>query len=156
MLLGSDYPFPLGEEHAGRTVRASGFDADVEARLLGTNAVEFLGSTERGMTDVGIAGAGLVGPLLAVYLARRGHDVTLYERRARPSPRPAPRAGRSTSPSRRGGIDALERVGARRGRCSRHGLAMRGRTVHSRTGELAFQSYSADGSKAINSISATA
>ena len=34
-----------------------------------------------------------------------------------------------------------------------HGLAMRGRTVHDRTGELAYQSYSADGSKAINSIS---
>ncbi len=42
VLLGSDYPFPLGEEHVGNVVRASGLGADVEDRLLGANAVEFL------------------------------------------------------------------------------------------------------------------
>ena len=34
-----------------------------------------------------------------------------------------------------------------------HGLAMRGRMMHDRAGQLAFQAYSADGSKAISSIS---
>jgi aminocarboxymuconate-semialdehyde decarboxylase len=43
VLLGSDYPFPLGEEHVGNLIRTSGLDADVERRLLGANAVEFLG-----------------------------------------------------------------------------------------------------------------
>ena len=43
VLLGSDYPFPLGEEHVGNVVRTSGLSADVERRLLGANAVEFLG-----------------------------------------------------------------------------------------------------------------
>jgi aminocarboxymuconate-semialdehyde decarboxylase len=43
VLLGSDYPFPLGEEHVGNVVRTSGLGADVERRLLGANAVEFLG-----------------------------------------------------------------------------------------------------------------
>jgi aminocarboxymuconate-semialdehyde decarboxylase len=43
VLLGSDYPFPLGEEHVGSTIRSSGFAPDVERRLLGDNAVEFLG-----------------------------------------------------------------------------------------------------------------
>ena len=43
VLLGSDYPFPLGEEHVGQTIRGCGFDGDVERRLLGDNAVEFIG-----------------------------------------------------------------------------------------------------------------
>jgi aminocarboxymuconate-semialdehyde decarboxylase len=43
VLLGSDYPFPLGEEHVGHVIRSCGFPADVERQLLGANAVEFLG-----------------------------------------------------------------------------------------------------------------
>ena len=43
VLLGSDYPFPLGEEHVGQVIRSCGFAADVEQRLLGGNAIEFLG-----------------------------------------------------------------------------------------------------------------
>ena len=50
------------------------------------------------------------------------------------------------------GIDALERIGLAQDVLA-HGLAMRGRMVHDREGELAFQAYSADGSKSINSIS---
>ena len=98
VLLGSDYPFPLGEEHVGQVIRSCGFAADVERRLLGGNArrVPRDGGVGPAVADVGIAGAGLAGPLLAVFLARRGHDVTLYERRA--DPRLAGAAGdRSTS-----------------------------------------------------------
>jgi len=103
------------------------------------------------VADVGIAGAGLTGPLLAVYLSRRGHDVTLYERR--PDPRLAGAAGRSINLALSArGIDALERVGLA-DTVMAHGLAMRGRMMHDRAGQLAFQAYSADGSKAINSIS---
>ena len=43
VLLGSDYPFPLGEEHVGQVIRSCGFASDVEHRLLGANALEFLG-----------------------------------------------------------------------------------------------------------------
>ena len=43
VLLGSDYPYPLGEEHPGSTIRACEFEPDVEHRLLGANALEFLG-----------------------------------------------------------------------------------------------------------------
>jgi kynurenine 3-monooxygenase len=103
------------------------------------------------VADVGIAGAGLAGPLLAVFLARRGHDVTLYERR--PDPRLADSAGRSINLALSArGIDALERVGLADSVLA-HGLAMRGRMMHDHAGQLAFQAYSADGSKAINSIS---
>jgi len=103
------------------------------------------------VADVAIAGAGLAGPLLAVYVARRGHDVTLYERR--PDPRLAGAAGRSINLALSArGIDALHRVGLD-DVVMAHGLAMRGRMMHDRAGTLAFQAYSADGSKAINSIS---
>ena len=103
------------------------------------------------MADVGIAGAGLAGPLLAVYLARRGHQVALYERR--PDPRRMGAAGRSINLALSArGIDALERVGLSETVLA-HGLAMKGRMVHDRDGRLSYQAYSADGSKAINSIS---
>ena len=43
VLLGSDYPFPLGEEHAGSVIRNAGFDAEATARMLGGNAVAMFG-----------------------------------------------------------------------------------------------------------------
>ena len=46
VMLGSDYPFPLGEEFVGELIRnASGFDDDAKARVLGGNAMKFLGLT---------------------------------------------------------------------------------------------------------------
>ncbi|MFG2616008.1 amidohydrolase family protein [Streptomyces sp. NPDC048507] len=43
VLLGSDHPFPLGEEEIGRLVRESGLTEDEERALLGGNAVRFFG-----------------------------------------------------------------------------------------------------------------
>lgn len=41
-MLGSDYPFPLGEAHPGKLIDSVGFlDAGAKARLLGENALEF-------------------------------------------------------------------------------------------------------------------
>ena len=42
VLLGSDYPFPLGEEHVGAVIRSCAFPHDVEGQLLGGNALDFL------------------------------------------------------------------------------------------------------------------
>jgi len=42
VLLGSDYPFPLGEARAGTLIRESRSSAEVKAKLLGGNAVKFL------------------------------------------------------------------------------------------------------------------
>ena len=43
VMLGSDYPFPLGEEFVGELIRnAGGFDDAAKGRLLGGNALEFL------------------------------------------------------------------------------------------------------------------
>ena len=102
--------------------------------------------------DVAIVGAGLAGSLLACFLARRGHTVTLYERRDDPRVAGA-NAGRSINLALSArGIDALERIGLAE-RVLAEALPMRGRMMHDTDGGLAFQSYSADGTRAINSIS---
>jgi len=42
VMLGSDYPFPLGEHRVGSLIRSSHLTASVTDRLLGENAVRFL------------------------------------------------------------------------------------------------------------------
>lgn len=94
-------------------------------------------------TDVAVVGAGLTGALLAVRLARRGHTVTLYERRG--DPRLATvHEGRSINlaMSTRG-LDALERAGLAAD-VRAHGVPMHGRMIHERDGDLVFQRYSND------------
>ncbi|GAA1642687.1 FAD-dependent oxidoreductase [Catellatospora bangladeshensis] len=101
---------------------------------------------------VAVVGAGLAGCLLACYLARRGYTVTMYERR------PDPRTGKvergrsiNLALSERG-LDALRRIGLDT-TVMADALPMRGRMIHPVAGELDFQQYSADGERAINSIS---
>ncbi len=43
VMLGSDYPFPLGEHPVGGVIRSSHLEPRDKARLLGENAAEFLG-----------------------------------------------------------------------------------------------------------------
>jgi aminocarboxymuconate-semialdehyde decarboxylase len=43
VMLGSDYPFPLGEQRVGSLIRSSPLSAQAKDRLLGANALEFLG-----------------------------------------------------------------------------------------------------------------
>ncbi len=43
VMLGSDYPFPLGEHGIGQLIRKSALPEHVKARVLGENAAEFLG-----------------------------------------------------------------------------------------------------------------
>ncbi|AEB46824.1 MULTISPECIES: FAD-dependent oxidoreductase [Micromonospora] len=102
--------------------------------------------------EIAVVGAGLAGCLLACYLARRGHSVTLYERR--PDPRVGtPERGRSINLAlSERGLDALRRIGLDE-QVMADALPMRGRMVHPVVGEPDFQSYSAEGDRAINSIS---
>ncbi|MDT4918431.1 MAG: kynurenine 3-monooxygenase, partial [Pseudonocardiales bacterium] len=102
--------------------------------------------------EVAIVGAGLAGCLLATLLGRRGVPVTVYERR--PDPRLAgAERGRSINlaVSARG-LAALERVGLRDQALGR-ALPMHGRLIHPLGGRPSFRPYSADGQRAINSIS---
>ena len=98
-----------------------------------------------------IVGAGLVGSLWAIFLARRGYEVAVYERR--PDMRQLGYlGGRSINlaMSRRG-WKALERAGLRE-RIEPHAIPMNGRMIHSPEGELAFQPYGKEG-QAIYSVS---
>jgi kynurenine 3-monooxygenase len=105
---------------------------------------------------VAIVGAGLAGCLLATLLGRRGIEVTVYERR--PDPRVAgAERGRSINLAISArGLAALDEVGLRKQALDR-ALPMHGRMVHPLAGGRhaapGFQPYSADGRRAINSIS---
>ncbi|TDD76228.1 FAD-dependent monooxygenase [Actinomadura darangshiensis] len=102
--------------------------------------------------EITVVGAGLTGSLLACYLARRGHQVSLYERR--PDPRVGDgERGRSINLAlSERGLDALRRIGLEH-RVMADALPMRGRMIHPVAGPQDFQSYSRDGDKSINSIS---
>jgi kynurenine 3-monooxygenase len=102
-----------------------------------------------------IAGAGLVGPLLAISLRQRGFPVVLYERRA-DMRRVQASDGRSINlaVSVRG-IYALEQAGVW-SELRDIAIPMRGRLMHLLTGELIFQPYGQDETEVINSVSRAA
>ncbi|GAA5064822.1 kynurenine 3-monooxygenase [Thermocatellispora tengchongensis] len=107
------------------------------------------------MTDhdeVAVVGAGLAGCLLACFLARRGHRVTLYERRPDPRGGQAERGRSINLALSERGLDALRRIGLDK-QVMADALPMRGRAIHPVSGPLDFQPYSSDGERAINSIS---
>jgi aminocarboxymuconate-semialdehyde decarboxylase len=43
VMLGSDYPYPLGEEHIGELIRKSQFSVEAKRKMLAGNAAEFFG-----------------------------------------------------------------------------------------------------------------
>src|SRR6185295_16059660 len=88
-----------------------------------------------------LVGAGLGGSLLAIYLARRGWEVDLYERRG-DLRRELVETGRSiklTLAER--GLAALRELGlaehVKRNIC----IALRGRAIHSASGAITYQLY---------------
>jgi kynurenine 3-monooxygenase len=101
---------------------------------------------------VAIVGAGLTGSLLACYLARRGLDVTVYERRPDPRTGQAERGRSINLAISERGLDALRRIDLDR-QVMADALPMRGRMIHPVSGELDFQPYSVAHDRAINSIS---
>lgn len=98
-----------------------------------------------------IVGAGLVGCLLGVMLARRGYAVHLVERR--PDMRSATiAAGRSINLAMSDrGLQALELAGIRED-ILRVAIPMHGRVMHGTDGSQTYQPYGVDG-QAINSVS---
>lgn len=98
-----------------------------------------------------IVGAGLAGSLWAVYLAKAGYDVTIFERR--PDIRLAEiQAGKSINLAlSHRGWEALRAVGIDH-HVNELAIPMTGRTMHSETGELTYQPYGQEG-QAIYSVS---
>ncbi|MDZ7345042.1 MAG: FAD-dependent monooxygenase, partial [candidate division KSB1 bacterium] len=98
-----------------------------------------------------LIGAGPAGSLLAIYLAKRGFHVEIYERR--PDMRKTPiSAGRSINlaMSTRG-IHALREVGVLDS-IMKIAVPMKGRMMHSVAGELTFQPYGKDETEVIYAV----
>ncbi len=99
-----------------------------------------------------LIGAGLNGPLLAIFLARRGFRVEIYERR--PDMRLVRvSAGRSINLALSArGIHGLTQAGLWPA-MQNIIIPMKGRMIHSVAGELTFQPYGKDATEVIYSIS---
>lgn len=110
------------------------------------------------MRSVTVAGAGLVGSLISIYLARRGYKVKVLERRG--DMRKA-NVDRALSAGRHGrsinlalstrGLVALEEVGLA-DIIRKNAIPMKGRMMHDVAGKLSFLPYGKEG-QFINSIS---
>jgi len=99
-----------------------------------------------------LIGAGLNGPLLALGLVKRGFDVEIFERRP-DMRRVRMSAGRSINLAlSTRGIHALTEAGLWQ-QMQDIIIPMKGRVMHSPSGELTFQPYGKDESEVINSIS---
>src|SRR5690349_15586831 len=102
--------------------------------------------------SVGIAGAGLVGSLLSLFLAKKGIRSVIYE--GRPDIRlEKVSAGRSINlaVSTRG-LYALKEVGLEN-EILKQAIPMKGRMIHSLEGQLSFQPYGVKEEECIYSIS---
>jgi kynurenine 3-monooxygenase len=101
--------------------------------------------------EITITGAGLVGSLLSIYLAKRGYKVSIYERR--PDMRKEKlAAGRSINLALSDrGIKALEEVGIMV-EIRKIAIPMHGRQMHYADGTTSYQAYGKEG-QFINSVS---
>jgi kynurenine 3-monooxygenase len=102
--------------------------------------------------EITLVGAGLAGCLAAVYLARRGFRVRIFEKRPDMRIHQIP-AGRSINLSMSvRGIHALQEVGLYR-RIERELIAMPGRMLHDQTERLQYQRYGRNPSDVHYSVS---
>jgi kynurenine 3-monooxygenase len=109
-------------------------------------------TAEERNVDILVVGAGLVGSLAAVYMAKRGFNVDVYERR--PDMRKvAISAGRSINLNIScRGIEALKRIGIA-DEVLPELVPMMGRMMHARDGALTYQPYGKDDTEFGNSVS---
>lgn len=99
-----------------------------------------------------VSGAGLGGSLMAVYLARAGFDVRVYERRDDPRGAAGGRGRSINLAISTRGIAALAGVGLD-GDALAEAVPMRGRMIHDPEGRTRFQPYGTRQEHAINSVS---
>jgi kynurenine 3-monooxygenase len=102
--------------------------------------------------DFTILGSGLAGTLMAVYLARQGFRTALYERNGDMRNQPVPRGRSINLALSHRGLHALREVGLA-DELLDLAIPMRGRMMHSVTGELTFQPYGRKPDEVIYSIS---
>ncbi|XP_035436851.2 kynurenine 3-monooxygenase [Spodoptera frugiperda] len=110
------------------------------------------GYSNKKQLDVIVVGAGLVGSLEALYLAKRGHRVRLYE--FREDIRKTPQArGRSINLALSvRGRRALKDVGLETHMIKEHGIPMTGRRIHNTDGSTYVIPYDANTKQSIYSV----
>ena len=103
-------------------------------------------------SKITVVGAGLAGSLLSIYLARKGYNVDVYEKR--PDMRKiAISAGKSINLAlSHRGIYALQQLKIADS-ILKQSIPMKGRMIHSAKGELSFQPYSRNSSEFLSSVS---
>lgn len=99
-----------------------------------------------------LVGSGLGGTLMACYLGQAGYRVDLYEKRADPRAGYAERGRSINLAISVRGLKALRDVGLA-DEVLQMAIPMRGRMMHGRDGQLAYQPYGKDDSEAIHSVS---
>ncbi|KAJ8725482.1 hypothetical protein PYW08_003665 [Mythimna loreyi] len=110
------------------------------------------GYSKKKQLDVVVVGAGLVGSLEALYLAKRGHRVRLYEYREDIRKTPTAR-GRSINLALSvRGRRALKDVGLETHMIKEHGIPMTGRRIHRTDGSTYAIPYDANTKQCIYSV----
>jgi kynurenine 3-monooxygenase len=101
---------------------------------------------------IAIVGAGTSGPMMAVFLARRGYEVDLYE--CRPDIRlEGNDAGRSINITlAKRGLQVLEEVGLPQSELMRMAIPLKGRMIHTERLRRKFQPYGQNESEVIYSV----
>ncbi len=103
------------------------------------------------MRSVTVVGAGLVGSLVAIYLAKRNYKVTILERRGDMRKSNVDRGRSINLALSTRGLVALEEVGLA-DVIRKNAIPMKGRMMHDVSGKLSFLPYGKEG-QFINSIS---
>jgi len=101
--------------------------------------------------NIALMGAGLVGSLMAIYLKKRGYNVTMYERRSDMRATGAAEGRSINLALSNRGLKPLTEVGLEK-EVAGMVIPMNGRVMHSVEGHLTFQPYGKEG-QFINSIS---
>ena len=108
--------------------------------------------TPRNAEPVALVGAGLAGSLLGTLLAKRGHRVTIYEKRGDPRKAGASRGRSINLALANRGIHALEQAGLM-DRLRPSLIPMKGRMLHDESGRLQLVPYGNKPHEVIYSVS---
>lgn len=100
---------------------------------------------------IGIIGAGLVGTLLSIYLAKRGYRISLFERRGDVRLKSSDEGRSINLALSTRGIKALSEIGLASA-VKELAIPMHGRVMHDVSGKLSFLPYGKEG-QYINSVS---